>query len=161
MPAIYIPTSTVAMDSCQYIDIKCFDQAWVEDTWKIQFAHCDVWCLSSTGYTEPVGFIACKQLKDEQYGSIYVISKIAVLPNYRRLGYGAALVRHVCSYADSRGFSRIHTYTPESMINPGAEGDVSSFLRHMGFKARYTDQTMLWEEQIQSVVEWTHIWREV
>lgn len=72
---------------------------------------------------ENAGCVAFEQPSSE----VGYLNRLSVLPDYRRRGIGAALVRHVFSYAKSKG-------VPEISIGIIAENtDVMNWYKKLGF----------------------------
>ncbi len=111
------------------IDIKCFDDPWPVEKWKVILVNNDISKLVSTSYGCPTGFIIWKR------DSISLpIIRFAVKPTYRNQGTGLQLLKAVCLGARQLAIPRIVIPVPESLCCPGEPRDVSHWLLKRGFK---------------------------
>lgn len=112
------------------IDLKSYDSMWSAMDWQIAL---DI-CFVRLGYLDsrPIGFMVCYH--DQPTTRVY-LSKLAVLPAYRRQGYGRQLFEDCLAYAQSMAADYIGVTIPEYKCSPGSRYDCSSFLQRMGFQA--------------------------
>jgi ribosomal protein S18 acetylase RimI-like enzyme len=79
---------------------------------------------------ERLGTLAGVDLEERAVGAYY-LNIVAVLPEFRGLGLGAALVRHAVSRAVEEGFDRI------ALATWGDDEHLMTFYRHLGFRTAF------------------------
>ena len=112
------------------MDLKIFDDVWEIDSWGDWFDEGRYVFIAEVN-GQCIGFAACVVLSDG-----VLIEKIGVKHLYRGNGVSRVLLKMARDYADLQDFPSIVSITiPETFLNPGKPGDISGWVRKMGFKA--------------------------
>lgn len=133
------------------IDLLSYEYNNVEyEKWEEIISKYDVrFATIGLGSTLPIGFVVGCQVYEGFY-----IARLAVHPNYRRMGVGSMLVGAM-AYSAKANYQ--HNYiridTPETIVCPGQPGDASVFLKSCGFKAIKTtpDQFLEMGERVGGI----------
>ena len=112
------------------IDLKCFDYAWLPEDWRAISKAC-YGCVATWNET-PIGMAIFGQTP---YGNVEIL-KLAVKSSYRNRGIGSRLVFNCLLYAREIHALRLLMVVPEGQLRPGEPGDISSWLKHRGFRAQ-------------------------
>jgi GNAT superfamily N-acetyltransferase len=112
------------------IDLKCFDYAWLPETWRAVSKTC-VACVATWNDT-PIGMAIFGKTPD---GDIEIL-KIAVKPAYRNMGIARHLIYNCILYAREVHAFRLVMLVPEGQLRPGETGDISHWLCSLGFRAQ-------------------------
>lgn len=124
------------VNSITALDMKCYQYPLSLEGWK-QF-------LSEVNDTNRVvvleksrraiGFAAYELVEDLSTGDSHVeITKLGILPEYRRQGHGSTLIESIEGGARRLKADRISILIPEIHCFPGDPDDVSLFLKYNGY----------------------------
>jgi GNAT superfamily N-acetyltransferase len=112
------------------LDLKCYHYPWTPEQWSATVgADPAKWCIA-TIRDRPVGFAIWRQA-----GGKGLLQRLGVLPDSRKQGIGAELLRHVMKCVKTRGGVELSLVVPEIHCFPGHPDDVSAWLLTRGFRA--------------------------
>ena len=114
------------------IDIKCFDDPWPPDYWRV--ATEDFKINVATFYGTPIG-MAVFMLAESEDGKQFIhLAKVAVKPAYRKRGVGSLLMRSIDEFGLHAGAGWAWLTVPESICH-GARS-IAGWMAKVGFKAQ-------------------------
>lgn len=112
-------------------DLKCYTDNWDYELWRMAGE-----CFGikvATVKNAVVGFVVYE--RDDNDPKEVCIVKMGVKPAYRRRRIATHLVEAIVEFTRLIEANFISLMTPEALISPGNDDDVSGFLSSVGFRA--------------------------
>jgi len=113
------------------IDIKCFDDPWPAEHWRLVGDQLNV--AVATYYGTPIAMVVFTLAQTETGLPFVTMTKLAVKEPYRNRGIGRTLLRNVEGFGRNADATGIWTTVPESKCK--GERNIADWLAKFGFKA--------------------------